>query len=454
MREFAQRLQDALPKPLTEDQILQWADAQHDFTGQWPNAKSGPVWNVSGETWNNIDNSLGRGLRGLHGDSSLAQLLATRRNVRNQSDLPILTDEHILMWADEHHKRTGEWPRQHSGQIDGAPEETWKNVDAVLRRGQRGLAGGSSLAQLLADRREVRNNKDLPTLAIDQILAWADAFQKRTGDWPSVDSGPIADALGESWSGVDSALSGGRRGLEGGSSLPRLLADHRGVKHHLNQPHLSEDEILLWAEAHHRRTGQWPRETSGPIPETLGETWFNVRQALRLGLRGLPGGSSLAQLLSKARGVPNRKDLPDLMVDHILGWADAYRGRTGEWPKVQSGRVDGNSDVTWAAVEAALQKGNRGLPGGSSLARFLALHRGMRNSANPPALTIECVLSWAQVHSERTGNWPTRDSGPVVGAPGETWAAVNHALRRGSRGLPGGSSLARLISEHRGNSAS
>lgn len=436
------------PPTLTEDQILQWADSQHDFTRQWPNAKSGTVWNVSAETWNNIDNSLGRGLRGLPGNSSLAQLLATQRGVRNHGDLPVLTDEQILVWADAYHEHTGNWPKQGSGPVGGVPGETWRNIDAVLRRGQRGLRGGSSLAQLLAENRGVRNKADLMLLSIDQVIAWADSYHKRTGEWPKVNSGPIDEALGESWSGVDHALTRGYRGLQGGSSLPRFLAERRGVRNQLDQPTLTDKLILSWADLHYARTGQWPRETSGAILEAPGETWFNVRQALRLGLRGLAGGSSLAQLLNKERGAPNRKDLPDLTVEQILAWADALHERTGEWPRVQSGPIDGTDGVTWVAIEAALQKGNRGLSGGASLAQLLSARRGVRNSAAPPGLTIDQILIWVDAYHQRTGQWPKKDSGPVDEAPGETWTAVNHALRRGSRALPGGSSLLRLIEEH------
>jgi hypothetical protein len=39
--------------------------------------------------------------------------------------------------------------------------------------------------------------------------------------------------------------------------------------------------------------------------------------------------------------------------------------------------------------------------------------------------------------------------GPIAEAPGETWLAVNHALRRGSRGLQGGASLAELLAVER-----
>ena len=41
-------------------------------------------------------------------------------------------------------------------------------------------------------------------------------------------------------------------------------------------------------------------------------------------------------------------------------------------------------------------------------------------------------------------------SGPISEAPGETWGAVDAALQKGSRGLPGGSSLALLLADKRG----
>jgi hypothetical protein len=61
------------------------------------------------------------------------------------------------------------------------------------------------------------------------------------------------------------------------------------------------------------------------------------------------------------------------------------------------------------------------------------------------------ILAWADAHRERTGRWPSRASGVVAAAPGETWVAIDQALRRGDRGLPGGDSLARLLARRRGH---
>jgi hypothetical protein len=137
-----------------------------------------------------------------------------------------------------------------------------------------------------------------------------------------------------------------------------------------------------------------------------------------------------------------------LTVKHILRWADAHHKRTGRWPDARSGPVAGSPGQTWVAVNRALARGSRGLPGGSSLARLLAQKRGRRNQAQAPPLTAGQVLLWADAHFRRTGRWPTAASGPVAGAGGESWAAVNSALYAGHRGLPGGETLARLLRRH------
>jgi hypothetical protein len=73
-----------------------------------------------------------------------------------------------------------------------------------------------------------------------------------------------------------------------------------------------------------------------------------------------------------------------------------------------------------------------------------------RSGRPRPPLTVPQILAWADAHRARTGAWPGAASGPVGGAPGETWAAVNVALRLGHRGLPGGDTLARLLQRERG----
>jgi hypothetical protein len=216
-----------------------------------------------------------------------------------------------------------------------------------------------------------------------------------------------------------------------------------------SRPELSEPQILAWADAHHTRTGQWPRSDSGFVREQLGDSWRKIDSALRYGLRGLTGGASLARLLAQRRGVRNLRDLPPLTIRQILAWSDGYRSRTGHWPTSESGPIAEAPGETWRAVDQALRVGIRGVAGSSSLARLLAAQRHARNLCRLPRLTLRRILTWADGHRRRTGCWPTSRSGPVREAPGETWGAIAIALQRGRRGLPVGGSLARLLAARR-----
>jgi hypothetical protein len=179
------------------------------------------------------------------------------------------------------------------------------------------------------------------------------------------------------------------------------------------------------------------------------DTWAGVNYALKVGSRGLPGSFSLAQLLSDQRGIRNRGNLGRLSIKEILIWADAYHETTGNWPKPNSGAIPDAPGETWGSVQSALFSGLRGLPGGLTLAQLLQAERGVRNIQDLPRLTEEQIVAWAETHYRRNGSWPTKDSGPIDSAPGETWNGVHIALRRGRRSLPGGSSLARLLDKHR-----
>jgi hypothetical protein len=284
-----------------------------------------------------------------------------------------------------------------------------------------------------------------PELTIQRILELADAYHAQTGDWPTAYSSWLPQDWELSWRKIDNALRYRLRGLSVRSSLAQLLARERGVRNVGDLSELTEKHILSWADLHHKRTGRWPNENSGPIDDAPGEVWANVNAALLQGLRDLPGGSSLALLIATRRGVRNRASIPPLTEAQILEWADHHHAQTGRWPKVKSGAITGVPGETWQAVEDALRNGLRGLPGGSSLAKLLLQRRGVRSIVSLPRLKLGDIRRWARAHRERSGKWPTAAAGPIPEAPGENWRAVNLALSNGHRGLPGGSSLAKLL---------
>ena len=255
---------------------------------------------------------------------------------------PRLTIAMILGWADAHRAATGDWPTTSSGSVRQAPfSEKWVTISEALRSGHRGLPGGQSLALLLAEHRGVEPflteeggrrrvkicrrllNERLAlkgrvTLSVERILAWADAHQAATGRWPSEHSGPIRGVPGETWSTINRALFGGRRGLPGGKGLNGILADHRGrtVWHKKRASELSVEQILAWADTHHATNGRWPIIQSGALAEVPEESWVSIDRALRNGGRAAgrhlaPPPAAGAPRCPQSVGAPSAPDRPD-----------------------------------------------------------------------------------------------------------------------------------------------
>jgi hypothetical protein len=171
---------------------------------------------------------------------------------------------------------------------------------------------------------------------------------------------------------------------------------------------LSLEQVLAWADAHHAAHGSWPEMTSGDVAGVAGESWRAINHALALGLRGLPGDSSLAELLAEHRGAPAPDMGPQALADKIWAWEQEQFPITGPRSRRRGGRPSSR-------------------------------------------LTIDEILAWADTHREATGRWPKRTSGAVRGAAdAETWETIDRASVAGHRGLPGGWSLADLLAEHRG----
>jgi len=430
---------------LTEEEVLAWADAFFERTGNWPNPWSGPIQETPGETWLLVAAALALGLRGFPPGGSIPRLLEEHRGRYNCAD-PKFTTEQILAWADDWYARTGDWPYATSGEIPGSGGVNWRIVDEAIRIGRGTLPGGSSLGQLLASARGLIRHEPLTE---EKILAWADAHHRRTGQWPNVSSGPITEAPEETWHAVQSALYKGLRGLRGGVSLAELLVARRQIRCKHYAPRLTIPQVLAWADAYRGRTGRWPTCSSGPCLEASGEHWASLISAIKEGHRGLPGGTTFAQLLIKHRGHRSIGHAPPLSIPQIFAWADAFHTRNGKWPTTHSGPVAEAPGETWRGIHCALYRGFRGLPGGTTFTQLLIKHRGYRSKGYAPPLSIPQLLAWADAFHTRNGKWPTRYSGPVAEAPGETWNGIQLALSRGRRGLPGGSSVADLLDQER-----
>jgi hypothetical protein len=182
----------------------------------------------------------------------------------------------------------------------------------------------------------------------------------------------------------------------------------------------------------------WKKEILLAVKDSVQAAWFEevrVRHAgsYREGYNSTWGGD----------GVKKRENLTE---KYILSRAKSYRKTKCRWPNLYCGSDDGGyPGDTWTGYDNALRQGLRGLPGGSSLAQLMETV-GYVNHLNKPGLTPECILDRIREYHKDTVKWPGEDSGPVEGGYiGDTWKGYDSALREGCRGLPGGSSLTRLL---------
>ena len=165
-------------------------------------------------------------------------------------------------------------------------------------------------------------------------------------------------------------------------------------------PDLSEQKILRWADAFFERKGRWPDWQSGPVPESPGDTWYTVAAALALGLRGLSRRGSLERLIKKRRR-PRKKGPGSISVAQILQWVDDWIAENGRRLTRDSGAIPGSGGLKWSDVNRAPRVGGWGLPGGSSLAEFVARERPVRRPRTDHRKT-DLVLGRCVPQAERS----------------------------------------------------
>ena len=183
-------------------------------------------------------------------------------NRPGQTDTPDLTADQVLTWADAFFTSHGDWPRWDSGPVPESHGETWFRISAAMVLGQRGFRRGESLGEFFARHGRVRCVASERELSVGLIMTWARAWRKRTGRWPSVRSGQIPGQDGLTWRTVNEVLRSGRAGRPAGTNLSLL---RRVGPESAEALPLTVQEILEWADDHHKQTGKWPASTSGRV---------------------------------------------------------------------------------------------------------------------------------------------------------------------------------------------
>lgn len=423
-------------KVLTEEMIWEAAQNHNEQTGIWPCiATKGDIENFPVKNWNSVNQSLSVGCNGLPGGSSLAKLLDER--VPGRAKI-IPTEELIIEAIKTYFEQTGKIPLQKTvSPVPGLPGHSWSSLGAALERGSYGLPGGSSLSKI-AD--SIYLDRVKISLTEELIVESIKVYLEQTGNLPhSHNKDFVPNLLNYNWVTIDAALKFGRYGLPGNSSLAILLNTHFS-----EQKALTEENIVKSMVIYHEQTGKWPTSiTSGKAPGLGDHTWGSLNSSLKRGSHGLSvSGSSIPKLLNKY--LSERKNLTE---DLIWEVAQEWLKQTGKWPNIGVvGKINHLKNMTWALVNKSLKEGLHGLPGGSSLLKLLTERGASIKQRNEICLTEALIWKAAQNWFKRTGSWPAeRTIGNIPELPNCNWVQLNQSLRTGLHGLPGGSSLAKLL---------
>ncbi|MCO5164998.1 MAG: DEAD/DEAH box helicase family protein [Planctomycetes bacterium] len=283
---------------------------------------------------------------------------------RLKAAVPVpLTIGRLLSWADAEHAASGAWPSAISGDVRGAPGETWGAIDRALRMGARSLPPGGSLAQLLELHRGAPNHLAPRRVTRTMIATWARAHFKAHDRWPSRASGPIPGTP-FTWCAMDVALQRGLHGLRGSITLARFL-ESLGARNISRLIRLSDELVAGWAHAFRARHGRWPTKKDGQIDGAPpGETWTRIGAAIVNGLRDIRRRTSLAQFLFESCGAPPPGSVRrELTLEFVTTMAVAYLQREGTWPHAATCDPElEKAGETWHRIDRALRTAGRGLP--------------------------------------------------------------------------------------------
>jgi hypothetical protein len=344
-----------------------------------------------------------------------------------------LSEDLIVKAMKNYHEDHDKYPVQLSGDASKyiGFKINWNAINNCLKKGCRGLPGGSSLFKL---RQEYFTGKESP-LTEDIIVKAMKEYHEDHDKYPSSESGDASKYLKFkiTWSAIGACLRKGLRGLPGDSSLAQLRKKYDiGVK-----PDLTEEQIIKAMRGYFEEHGRYPSLRGGCASKYIFEDilWSGIDASLRHGHRGLPGGSSLHKLKNE------RSFKHSLAKEDIAMAMKAYHEDHNKYPSKESGDASKyfGFKITWEAIDHLLRRGVSGGHKGSSVAKLKKHYRF-------GCLTEELIIKAITEYHGECERYPSCLSGDASTYFGfkTTWRNINERLNRGDRSLSKASSLAKL----------
>ncbi len=213
-------------------------------------------------------------------------------------------------------------------------------------------------------------------------------------------------------------------------------ADLRRLRESLGRAaHIRMEQVHNAMRTFEGLNSRWPNRKDGVVPD-LGGSWLAIDEALRVGVRGLPGGSSLSKERLALIGSRSRKQLTAASVkDAIL----AHHAATGAWPNESTAGATPGVAHSWSYLRAVVRKGTL-FPNGYTFSKLVRELRGLSPSKGKITIdSVEDAIRAFQVAND--GKWSslaTKGAVPITSRDGPTltWQTLDVYLARGLAGLP------------------
>ena len=137
--------------------------------------------------------------------------------------------------------------------------ESWENFYESSYNGRRGLTKGQYLNDIY-----IKHGLILGDLSEDIILEEMISHLRNKRCFPNENSGQVNDYIAETWHAMNSSLLNCRRGITEKSSLPQMIRKF----------------VLDQGEKHKLKTGAYPTNISGPLPDYPDLDWALIETSL------------------------------------------------------------------------------------------------------------------------------------------------------------------------------
>lgn len=339
----------------------------------------------------------------------------------------------------QYYDKNGKIPHQRvDGYIEFLPyKETWRSLHLALLTCGRGITEKSSIRKLCEELELVIGKVDL---SIEDIKFAVSEYIKDNKILPTKSSGDASMYFDgqENWSAIDSALSGGWRGLNTSITL-RSLCQDMGL---IQDSRISRKNVIDAITIYKDENGKCPTSSSGDATKYFGfnTNWSIVYQAFARGsVEGVEDGLGFIEFMVKNNLKDNKGEFNlEIVKNAILEFYD----ETKSCPVERSGDATKyfGFKITWKIVEKRLRQKLCGLREQTSL-QSLCIELGLK--VVKPQLSNDIIIMAIKKYYDENSFYPTQRSGDATKYFGfqETWASVSSALFSGTRGLKANQSI-------------